>query len=127
MNEFEKIIEQLQDLDNDKKIKIIWIGVPIVMIAIIFIWLSFTDFSFKSEAINSNEEISKFEVLKNGLAVTLKDAGNLLKDFKEKINQTNTFELTAPIEKVSGISTTSLEVVNLNASTTINQNINIKD
>lgn len=111
MNEFEEYIEKLQNLSHKEKIKIMWIGVPIIMLAIIFVWFSFTDFSFKKNAdIKTNEEMSKLTILKNGFNVTLQEAGNLLKDFKEKINQTYSFEITAPIEKTSDVSITSLEV-----------------
>lgn len=123
MDELEKWIEGLQGESHETKIKIMWIGVPILMIIIIFIWFSFTDFSFKKNTdIKTNEDMSKLTILKNGFNVTLKEAGDLLKDFKEKINQTYSFEITAPIEKTFDVSTTSLEV----ASST-NQNINIKD
>ena len=74
-----------------------WIGVPIAMAIIIFVWFSYTDFGFnKDVSADTSKEASKLEILKNGFRATLKDAGNLLKDFKEKINQTNTFEIQAP-------------------------------
>ncbi|MEK7462870.1 MAG: hypothetical protein AAB621_00700 [Patescibacteria group bacterium] len=108
MNDLEKNLEQLQNLSRDKKIKIMWIGVPIVMIAVVFIWLSYTDFSFKKDDdIDTKNDVSKLEILKNGFKATLKDAGNLLKDFKEKINQTNTFEITAPASSTQASATTT--------------------
>jgi len=121
MNELEEYIEKLQNLDRNAKIKIMWIGVPIVMAVIIFIWLSFSSFGSQEEkiepvAVAGQEEVSAFQVLKNGFMVTLKEAGNLLKDFKEKINQTNTFIIEPPVEKTSDISTTSPKV----ATTTTN-------
>lgn len=116
MNEFEEYIEKLQNLSHETKIKIMWIGVPIVMILIVFTWFTFTDFGFKKDpSTDSAENFSKLEVLKNGFSETLKDAGNLLKDFKAKINQTNTFIIEPAVEKISDVSTTSLEV----ATTTI--------
>jgi len=101
MNEFEKYIEKLQDLEHHKKMRIMWIGVPITMAVIIFIWLSFTNFGpqeVKTEtvAVAGQEEVSAFEVLKNGFMVTLKEAGDMFKALKEKVSQTNTFEVTAP-------------------------------
>ncbi|MHB9019297.1 MAG: hypothetical protein ACYC3G_00260 [Minisyncoccota bacterium] len=94
MNEFEERIEKLQNLSHEEKIKIMWIGVPIVMIAVIFVWLSFTDFSFKKDINNnSSEEISKLQILKNGFAVTIKDARNLFNNFKDQINQSYSFEI----------------------------------
>ena len=122
MNEFEKILEQLQDLSHEIKTRIMWIGVPIVMAIIVFIWFSFTDFSFsargwkKDTGVEPSDSFSKLEILKKGFSETLKDAGNLLKDFKEKINQTNTFIIEPTSEKISDVSTTSLEV----ATTTTN-------
>jgi hypothetical protein len=106
MNDLEKNLEQLQNLSHEKKIKIMWIGVSIAMIMIIFIWFSYTDFGFKKDnAADATKDISKLEILKNGFKATLKDAGNLLKDFKEKINQTNTFEIQAPASSTQASAT----------------------
>ena len=67
------------------------------MVVIIFIWLSYADFNYAGHVTsNSKDEVSKLEILKDGFIVTLKEAGDLLKGFKEKINQTNTFEIQAP-------------------------------
>lgn len=114
MDDLEEYIEKLQNLDHHTKIKIMWIGVPVVMAVVIFIWLSFSNFGLQGEkvvseesAVVGQEEISKFEVLKNGLAVTIKEIGNLLKDFKEKISQTNTFEITAPEQNLENTASTT--------------------
>lgn len=119
MNEFEKLIEDLQSLEHDKKIKIMWIGVPIVMIVVVVIWLSFTDFSFKKDTgVEPSDNFSKLEILKKGFSATLKDAGNLLKDFKEKINQTNTFEIKAPEQNEQIVSTSTPQEDLIIATTT---------
>lgn len=112
MDDLEGYIEKLQNLSHDVKKKIMWIGVPIIMFVIIFVWFSYTDFGLKTDdATNNNEQISKLKILKNGFMVTLKDAGNLLKDFKEKINQTNTFEITAPEQNLENTSS-STKIIN---------------
>ncbi len=125
MNEFEEYLEKLQNLDHDTKIKVMWIGVSIAMIVIIFIWFSFTDFSFKKNTgVEPSDSFSKLEILKKGFSETLKDAGNLLKDFKEKIDQTNTFEIKAPEQNeqvgMTGTTTPAIQANEIleNAATT---------
>jgi len=121
MNEIEKYIEQLQDLDHKTKIRIMWIGVPIVMAITIFIWLSFSNFGLQEEVslpAGDLPKVEKFEVLKNGLMVTLKEAGDMFKTLKEKISQTNTFIIEPLIDKTSDISTTSPKAATTTTTTT---------
>jgi heme/copper-type cytochrome/quinol oxidase subunit 2 len=127
MNGLEEYIEKLQNLSHNEKIKIMWIGVPIVMAVTVFIWLSFTNLGFqKSVPAEEKEEVSKFEVLKNGFSVTIKEIGSMFKDLKEKINKTNSFEIKAPQqnEKVdTAVATTTQtgKVLENTASTTNNK------
>ena len=127
MNGLEEYIEKLQNLSHNEKIKIMWIGVPIVMAVTVFIWLSFTDLGFqKNVPAEEKEETSKFEVLKNGFSVTIKEIGGMFKDLKEKINKTNSFEIKVPQqnEKVDTAATTTTQtskVLENTASTTNNK------
>jgi len=113
MNELEEYLERLQNLSHDTKIKIMWIGVPVVMAIVIFIWLPYADFGSKESVIADaagDNEISKFEILKNGFNVTFKEIGDLFGDLKEKIGQTNSFEIQAPQQNDGSVATTTVQV-----------------
>lgn len=95
MNDFEKIFEPLQDLEHHHKKMIMWIGIPIAMAIVVLVWISYTDFSFKSitESQAVKDEVSSWDIIKNGLKVTIQDAGDLFNKIKEKVGQTNSFEV----------------------------------
>lgn len=127
MNGLEEYIEKLQNLSHNEKIKITWIGVPIVMAAVVFIWLSFTDLGFQKNVPDDvKEEASKFEILKSGFSVTVKEIGGMFKDLKDKINKTNSFEIKAPqqnenVDTIAATTTQTGKVLENTASTTNNK------
>jgi hypothetical protein len=90
-----KYLKKLQSFDEDRKKIIMIIGVPIIMIIVVFTWLAYADFGTKEEAeVNVVEkESSDFDIFKKGLNVTFKELQSLFGDLKEKINQSNSFDV----------------------------------
>lgn len=99
MNEFEKFLEQLQNLRRNTKIKIIWIGAPLTTALIIYSWFTFVGFGINETVVKKSaesEKISKLEIFKNGFKVTIQELQSFAKTAKEKISQTNSFNIEAP-------------------------------
>ncbi len=98
MNDLEKYFEKLQNSSQDKKRVIMLIGVPVAMALVIYVWLIFADFSFKENAVAEpkEEKISKLGVFNNGIKATLQELRSFIKNFKDKINQTNSFNIEIP-------------------------------
>jgi len=98
MNDFEKHLDKLQSLEHNQKKIVMWVGVLITMAIVVFIWVSYMDFSFKNVTENKvvKEEVSKWQIFKNGLKVTIQDAGELIDKIKDKAGQTNSFEIKTP-------------------------------
>jgi len=124
MRALEKHIEKIQNYSEETKKKIMWVGVPIVMFIVISFWLSYSDLSFKQERASSeNQEVSKFEIFKNGFKVSFEEIKNLINNFKEKIEETNSFNIEAPKDSAQTEQTAEIKDVLENIeSTTINNN-----
>ena len=94
MDSLEKYIEKLQNLGHDEKKKIMWVGVPIIMALVIVFWFSYSDFGVKEDYGSvESQEVSKFEIFKNGLKVSFEEIKKVFNDFKGKINETNSFNI----------------------------------
>lgn len=98
MNDLEKALERLQNSSRHTKNMIMWIGVPVIMAATVFLWLNYSDFGYEEKSANSqaSSSPSNFEILKNGVGVSIKEFQSLFQNIKEKIGQTNNFNITAP-------------------------------
>ncbi len=122
MSDWEKHIEKLHKLDDGTKMKIMWIGVPLVMALVVWIWFSFSNFGVKSSpAVVESQEGSKFEVFKNGLQTTFEEAKKLINGIKEKIIQTNSFNIEGSKEVGGVVNMADTEKIFKEiASTTIN-------
>ncbi|MBU4348387.1 hypothetical protein KJ671_02745 [Patescibacteria group bacterium] len=90
-----KYLKKIQSFDEDRKKIIMIIGVPIVMIIVVFVWLAYADFGQKEEVKENvkEEKISDFEVFKKGLNITLVELRSLFGDLREKIKQSNSFDI----------------------------------
>ena len=91
-----KYLKKLQSFDEDRKKIIMIIGVPVIMIIVVFVWLAYADFGLKSEEAEVGiveKESSDFDIFKKGLNVTLKELQSLFGDLKEKINRSNSFDV----------------------------------
>ena len=73
-----------------------WIGTAVIMIIVIFIWLTFSNFGYVDESANTPapEGPSSLEIFKNGLGVSIKEIQSLVQTIKEKVTRTNSFDVT---------------------------------
>jgi len=124
MNELEKYLEKLQNADHHTKNMIMWIGAPLVMALVVFIWLGYSDFGVKEEPVEAEtqEKTSNFEIFKNGLSATIQELQSMIGNAREKIFQTNNLNFEAPEEIIqNNVSTaTALIATTTTATTTIN-------
>jgi hypothetical protein len=91
--------EKLQNLSHDKKIMIMWIGAPLATVIIISGWFAFAGFGINEISAKKpveSENISKWEVFKNGFKATFQETQSFIKDAREKISETGLFGGKAP-------------------------------
>lgn len=118
MNELERFLDKLQNSSHHTKRMIMWIGVPVIMATIIFVWLAYSDFGYKDESASAPVAAgtSNFEILKNGIKVSVQEFQSFFQNIKEKISQTNSFNVEVP----ENTATTSLNTSET-STTTVNQ------
>ncbi len=128
MNDLEKYLEKLHGLHEDTKKKIMWVGVPITMILVVWVWLSLGGFNLNPASVSqSDQEVSKFEIFKNGLKATFEEAKKMIDDAKQKFLKSTSFNIDIPKkENPENAQNNMAEVKNIfenTASTTINNNL----
>jgi ABC-type cobalt transport system substrate-binding protein len=109
MNELEKLINKLQNSSHHTKRLIMWTGVPVIMVIVVFIWLTYSNFGYTDESASAPvaaEGPSNFEIFKNGLNISIKEIQSLIQSVKDKMGRTNSFD----IKTSESTATTSLDI-----------------
>jgi energy-coupling factor transporter transmembrane protein EcfT len=119
MNDLERWLKRLQGADHKTKKIIMWIGTTVIMVVIIFIWLNYSFFGYIATPDQSNKTSaesgpSNFEIFKNGLMVTLHDIQSLIQSAKEKITQTNSFDIEGAENSAIITATTTMATTTFN-------------
>lgn len=104
MNDFEKWLERIQSANHKTKKIITWVGTSVIMATIIYLWLTYSSFGYtpeESTSVTTPENPSNFEILKNGLNVSIKEIQDLIQTIKDKITRTNSFDIGAANEPLA--------------------------
>lgn len=94
-------LERLREADDAVKRRWLIIGTSIVMIAVVFVWLSYFENLLKSyspspEPIIEESGFAVVEIMKNGTAIVLRGFLERARDFFDVFGRTQQFMITPP-------------------------------